>query len=273
MTKETEGMFFDSDGVRIHYLEEGAGEPVVLVHSFMGSVETVWRKTGIFQALARDYRVIAIDCRGHGQSDKPYDPKQYGAQMAKDVLRLLDHLGVGKVHIVGYSMGANIAAILLTTKPERLVSAVLGGAPGRIDWREEDNRRVRVEADEIEKGMLRTQTRRLSPPGSPPPSEEEIKRFSERLLKGQDLLALAAVRRASPDQAIEVTKLAAVAVPTLGIVGSKDPYLQKFESLKRRMPQLKLTVIDGATHTNALKSSEFVRAVKAFLASRSLSGR
>ena len=125
--------FFDSHGVQIHYVERGAGEPIVLVHGRGESLQS-WIDNGVLPDLASDYRVIAIDCRGHGMSGKPHDPKQYGAEMALDIVRLLDHLGISRAHIVGYSMGANITSQLLTVHPERFITATLGGAAGRFRW-------------------------------------------------------------------------------------------------------------------------------------------
>src|SRR2546423_10416220 len=107
-----EDHFFDSNGVKIHYIVEGKGEPVVLIHGFTADIDKNWR-TGfaigpdnqrrgpmIIEALSRNYRVIALDNRGHGKSDKPHDVKQYGNEMVEDVVRLLDHLKIGKAHVV-----------------------------------------------------------------------------------------------------------------------------------------------------------------------------
>src|SRR5918999_4962799 len=130
--------FFDSNGVRIRYVDQGSGPPVVLLHGFSGSLDSGWVETGVLPTLAADYRVIAFDCRGHGQSDKPHDPKSYGLQMGQDVVRLLDHLHIARAHIVGYSLGAIITAKLLTTNPDRFLTATLGGAAGRQRWTPEN---------------------------------------------------------------------------------------------------------------------------------------
>lgn len=124
---------FVSNGVRIHYVEKGRGNVVVLVHGIEES-NAVWRSVPIFEALARDYRVIAIDMRGHGQSQKPHETSAYGREMGLDVVRLLDHLGVARAHIVGYSLGAMVTSQLLTLRPERFRSAVLIAGAGRIAW-------------------------------------------------------------------------------------------------------------------------------------------
>src|SRR3990172_3098016 len=119
--------FFDSNGVRIRYVDQGSGQPVVLIHGFSGNIETSWMDTGVLSNLAKDHRVIALDCRGRGKSDKPRDPKAYGSEVGQDVVRLLDHLKISRAHIVGYSMGAGIVAKLLTTNPNRFLTATLGG--------------------------------------------------------------------------------------------------------------------------------------------------
>src|ERR1700742_2570354 len=96
---------FDSAGVKIHYIVEGQGEPVVLIHGYAASIATNWGAPGIVKKLSENYQVIALDKRGHGQSDKPHDAAAYGPVMFEDVLRLMDHLKLKKAHIVGYSMG------------------------------------------------------------------------------------------------------------------------------------------------------------------------
>ncbi len=119
---------FDSNGVKIRYLVEGEGEPVLLIHGFVVNKELQWGLPGTIKALAKDHRVIALDNRGHGKSGKPTDPKKYGMEMVEDAVRLLDHLKIKKAHVVGYSMGAVITAKLMVTHPDRLLSATLGGA-------------------------------------------------------------------------------------------------------------------------------------------------
>src|SRR6266542_760882 len=91
---------FDSNGVQIRYVDKGRGAPVVLLHGFTGSYARHWEAPGVIAALqAAGYRVIAMDCRGHGQSGKPTEPSQYGLEMVQDVLRLLDHLHVERAHV------------------------------------------------------------------------------------------------------------------------------------------------------------------------------
>ena len=76
------GFMVASDGVKIHYLETGEGSPVVLIHGYTANAEDKWFKTGVAPALARNHRVIAVDCRGHARSAKPHAPTMYGPRMA-----------------------------------------------------------------------------------------------------------------------------------------------------------------------------------------------
>src|SRR5688500_9494864 len=120
--------YFDSDGVKIHYQVWGKGDPIVLVHGFTASIDANWVQPGIVDKLDDDFKVIALDLRGHGKSDKPHDPAVYGEIMAMDVIRLLDHLKIDKAHIVGYSLGGFTTLKLVTMHPERFLTATLGGA-------------------------------------------------------------------------------------------------------------------------------------------------
>ena len=264
--RAAEDRSFDSAGVRIRAVEEGSGEPVILVHGYTVDLEEQFVATGIFPALATRYRAIAFDARGHGRSGKPHDRAAYGPEMGLDVVRLMDHLGLRRAHVVGYSMGAHVVAQLVTLHPERFATLTLGGASGRRNWTAEDQRRVDVESAEMDEGMLRSQILRLWSRDQPPPSEEEIRRRSAEAMAGKDPRALAAVRRSNPDQVVTEAQMRAVTVPTLGIVGTADPYLREFEALKAAMPQLQLVTIPGASHGTAPGRPEFVRALMDFLA-------
>jgi pimeloyl-ACP methyl ester carboxylesterase len=258
--------FFDSAGVPIHYVERGHGAPVVLVHSYCGSFDGQFVRTGLADALAQHHRMIGFDLRGHGASGKPHDPTAYGAEMALDAVRLLDHLSIDRAHVVGYSLGAHLVAQLLTLHPERFLTATLGGACGRRHWTTADEARVSIEADEIEHGLLRTQVFRLWPSDAPTPDEAQVRALSARRLAGNDLLALAAIRRSNRAQVVTDAAMAAVQVPLLGIVGSEDPYLARFRELQALIPHMQLVVIEGARHDDAASRPEFLAALRAFLA-------
>jgi pimeloyl-ACP methyl ester carboxylesterase len=118
---------FVSNGVKIHYEISGQGEPVILIHGLYSSARMNWDLPGVTAQLAKHFQVIALDNRGHGQSDKPQREDQYGAEMAEDIVRLMDHLQIKKARVVGYSLGGMIVMKLLTLHPDRVTLAVLGG--------------------------------------------------------------------------------------------------------------------------------------------------
>jgi pimeloyl-ACP methyl ester carboxylesterase len=136
---------FDSDGADLAYIDEGEREPVLLLHGFASNVVTNWVDTQWVRTLRQaGRRVIAFDHRGHGQSEKLYAPELYGAPvMAEDARRLLDHLGIASADIVGYSMGARVAAFFVFKFPDRVRSAIFAGLGinmvrgmvGTVRWR------------------------------------------------------------------------------------------------------------------------------------------
>jgi pimeloyl-ACP methyl ester carboxylesterase len=263
--------FFDSNGVRIRYIDRGAGAPVLLIHGNGGSLQG-WIDTGIVANLERDYRVIALDARGHGKSGKPREVAAYGQQMGLDLIRLMDHLRLPRGHVVGYSMGASIIGKLLTTHPDRFVSATMGGSAGRFKFTPAEAERLEREAAEKERECVsRSQMIRLAPLGQAPPTEDAIKARSAACLAdpNQDRFALAALHRGFKDLAVTFDQVRAIPVPTLGVVGSLDGYLADFREMKALRPAMTLVVIDGASHggpTGAMARPEFVAAVREFLA-------
>lgn len=116
-----------SSGVKIAYTVQGSGSPVLLIHGLHGSGATNWTLPGITAALAKNHRVIAMDCRGHGRSDKPETEAEYGVKMVEDVIALLNHLDIRKVHLVGYSMGGMISMKTAVLHPERVQGLLLCG--------------------------------------------------------------------------------------------------------------------------------------------------
>lgn len=118
---------FDSAGVRIHYTVQGSGEPVILIHGLYSSGRMNWEVPGTAALLAKHFQVVAMDCRGHGQSDKPQAEGAYGTNMVEDVVRLMDHLGIRKARVAGYSMSGMVGMKLAVMHPERVSRLVLGG--------------------------------------------------------------------------------------------------------------------------------------------------
>jgi pimeloyl-ACP methyl ester carboxylesterase len=264
--------FFDSNGVRIRYVEQGQGAPIVLIHGYTGNLDRHFIANGVFAELSRDYRVIALDCRGHGKSGKPSDPGAYGPEMGQDVVRLLDHLQIPRAHIIGYSMGAMIVGQLLTTNPDRFLTASLVGHHAVHSWTAADTQEAEEAARELEGPTpFRSLIIGIWPPATPPPSDEQVRQLATGLVAGNDLKALAAFNRGRSKMVVTDTQLARVTVPTLGIIGSADPSVDSLRALKSLMPALTVVVVDGAEHggeRGVMRRPEFMATLRPFLAGR-----
>ncbi len=263
---------FDSDGVKIVYVEAGEGEPVILVHGFTASAAMQWITPGIFDALAKDYRVIAIDNRGHGKSDKPHDPQAYGATMVEDVRRLLDHLGIKKAHLVGYSMGGFISNKFLAEHPDRLLSVTLGGA----GWTKEHSETLSMLEDlatSLEQGKgIKPLIERLVPEGKPKPSDEQIAAMNSMVMLMNDPKALAAVARGMKGLAVTEEQVKANKLPVLALIGEIDPLKTGVDELQGVMPNLEVVVIEKADHMTAFPDPKFIQSLSKFLGEHSQSG-
>jgi pimeloyl-ACP methyl ester carboxylesterase len=238
---------FDSAGVRIRYVDHGSGAAVLLVHGFTADLDRSWVETGILPDLARDHRVIAFDLRGHGGSGKPHEPRAYD-EIALDAIRLLDHLGVDKAHVVGYSLGGIIAAKLLTTHPQRFASALLGGAAYRRSRSERADREADAAAREIEAGLYRALLVSTAPTDEAALTEDAIVLRSKDIAARNDQRALAALMRARRALIVTDAEIAAVRVKALAVVGSADPALPRVKAMQAVWPGLELQVVQGATH-------------------------
>jgi|SRR5215469_362486 len=248
--------FFDSHGVQIHYDEHGAAQPVVLLHGFASNANNNWGMTGSYSSLARRYRVIAIDCRGHGKSDKPHDRESYsGDKIGADVTRLLDRLGIKRKLVMAYSMDARISLGLLVSHPERLRVAVLGGIGAPSNREVVSNRPAIVEAllsnhPEIIKRTTAKQFRQLAEPNR------------------NDLKALAACMAAHrPDATVEdLAILRGNPVPVLIVIGTKDLLVGNPEELQDAVHRSELVKLEGRDHLNAPGDKRYKEAVLKFFA-------
>ncbi len=257
---------FDSDGVPIHYVISGLdeAEPVVLIHGFAGNVTDPW--SAISPSLEKDYRVIALDCRGHGRSGKPHEPEKYGVEMVRDVVRLLDHLNIKKAHVVGYSMGAVIALNVAARFPERVLSVTLGGS-GALG---ENRKEMMLElADSLEQGrglrpflmVMIADKRKLTP--------AFIKQVDDVVLSANDPKALAAVVRGAmlPDTGLKLTdaQIAGIAPPSLALIGAEDPVRSGVDDMQKLHPGTRVVVIAHSDHMNAWQKPEFLLELRKFL--------
>lgn len=272
ITRRVKGSYFDSNGVQLHYTVEGEGEPVVLLHGFAVTADINWRLLGITQALAKEFRVIATDLRGHGLSGKPHDTRQYGAEMVDDVLRLLDHLKIGKAHVVGYSLGGMITLKLAAMHPERLLTA----SPLGAGWERPENSAFLGAIDEIEEALKSGHG--VGPLSAHLGSEREkpgllhtlwVKFVTRYLNDGQ---ALGDMVRALPELAVEEVDLRGISVPLCSIVGSRDPLKAGVDAMQGLVPDLEVTVLEGADHIRAPRRPELLSALKSFLRQHSPRG-
>jgi len=270
-------LYFDSIGVQIRYVEAGSGEPVLLIHGVTQNIETNWISTGVFQNLSKDHRVIAFDLRGHGKSGKPHEPSAYGREMVQDAVRLLDHLGIARANIVGYSLGAIITEKLATTNGDRFITATLGGHGGYRNWRPEfDQSAERIAKDLEGEVPFRGLVVAMTPPDEPKRTEEDIRARSDALVKMNDVKALEAYYMGGTRE-LNATdaEVAGIKFPVLGIIGSLDN-VKGMSQLKSVLPSMKLVVIDGATHAgerSAVRRPEFVASIRELMAASATSSR
>jgi pimeloyl-ACP methyl ester carboxylesterase len=241
--------FFDSHGVQIRYVEDGAGPPVVMLHGYTGTLERHFVANGVFAAIAKNHRAIAMDLRAHGKSGKPHDPKAYGDELAKDVVRLLDHLKIQRAHIVGYSLGAMIAGRLVTINPERLLSVAFIGSHPRRELNASDKKFIEDSLSEMESDLpFRSLAVAIQPVGTPLPSDDELRKMVAPLIAANDVKAFAAMWRGGAFLLTTDAALKAAKFPMIEIIGTLDPSVSEVEPLRRAHPQIKTLVLEGATH-------------------------
>jgi len=245
---------FQSDGVEINYIVQGSGPPVLLIHGFASSLHGNWRATGIVDALVKSGRkVVALDCRGHGRSGKPHDPEAYGGtKMADDAVALLDHLGIAKADLMGYSMGGGVSASLLVRKPERFNCVILAGiGDAMVDGpRPERARNIAAGMEATDASAVEDETAR------------GFRQFAEQ--SGNDLGALAAMQR-SGRQPLDPSLLSAVALPVMVLIGKDDTLVGKADKLAATIPGAKHVVVPG-DHLTVFAHPEYTNEVLAFLA-------
>ena len=241
------------DGTEIVYDDWGAdllGVPIVLHHGFAASVVANWTAPGVVdKLLPLGRRIVALDARGHGRSGKPHDPAAYAdGAMVKDTRALIDHLGVDRIDLVGYSMGAHVS-LGVATEETRVRSVVLGGIGGATVTGAAFDRSEIADGLIVEDASTITNAR-----------AKGFRRFAEATKA--DRFALAAVMRAD---GVRPTGLDRIAVPCMVLVGTEDDLAANVHDLLDAIPGAKLVTVPG-DHLSAVAEPAFAEALVDFLA-------
>lgn len=243
---------FNSAGVDIAYSDEGEGAPILLIHGFASNARVNWQATGwVKTLLGAGYRVICIDNRGHGESEKLYDPELYSASiMAEDAARLLEHLHIDHAAVMGYSMGARISAFLTMQHPHMVSRVVFAGLAERMV--------LGVPGGEaISDGLLAADVRDVDDLGA-----RSFRIFAENTKS--DLKALAACIRSSRVK-IKAEALAKITCPVLVVAGDLDTVSGPVQPLVDMIPGAKGITLPNRNHMNAVGDIGYKKAVLEFL--------
>lgn len=243
---------FSHDGQNIAFIDEGKGDPILLVHGFASTHEVNWIGPGWVETLLEaGYRVVALDNRGHGDSSKSHDPQDYTPEkMASDAAALLEHLDIRRAHVMGYSMGARIAAFLALANPEKVATLVFGGLgigmiEGVGEW------------DIIADALL------AEDPASVTHERGRMFRaFADQTKSDrQALAACISTSRAllSPEE------VARIAHPVLVAVGTRDDIAGAPEPLAALLPQGEAFAIERRDHMRSVGDKTFKQRVLEFL--------
>ncbi len=245
---------FDSRGHQIHYEDHGDGAAVLMIHGFGTHARALWGESGVIGHLARRWRVIAPDLRGHGRSSRSYLREHYGmANLCGDLIGLMDHLGVARALIVGYSMGSRIALQLLLDYPERFRAAVLGGFGG---------------SGAMAAGGQRERVAAALAADDPATIEDDLARRFRRGIEamGGDLKALAACIGAE-ENIPDLAKLPRIEAPVMFLSGTRDRIVGDPSTMVPHFSVARVARIEGGDHVGAPADPAFHRAIAEFFES------
>jgi pimeloyl-ACP methyl ester carboxylesterase len=251
---------FSAKGVHIAFIDahpqgEDRGEPILLIHGFASNHKINWLNPRWVDTLTRaGRRVIALDNRGHGASQKLYAPAEYRTDlMAEDSASLLAHLGIERADVMGYSMGARIGAFLALGRPDLVRSLVLGGLGDRL-----------VHGAGLPMGIAEAMEA-PSLDGLTDPMQRMFRAFADQTKS--DRAALAACIRGSR-QSLTESGVAKIAAPALVAVGTRDPIAGDAHKLAALMPNAAALDIPGRDHNVAVGDRVYKQGVLAFLERR-----
>ena len=246
---------YQSGTVKIAFDDVGTGDgrPMFLVHGFSSNRKENWQRLGWYGAFERKrVRCVALDCRGHGESDKPHDASAYSrTAMANDVLALASHLSIPRFHLMGYSMGARVALAACLAAPERIATLTLGGVGKRL-----------IEPEPRQGNPMAAAMEAASPDEISDPLLKSFRTFADE--QGEDRLALAAFTRA-PDTPFDWTSMKALKVPVLVVAGTRDELAGDPEPLAQAFGDGRAVSLPGCDHFSAIAHALYKATVFDFL--------
>lgn len=235
------------------YIDEGTGQPVVLVHGFASSARVNWLDTGWIDWLVKaGYRTIALDNRGHGGSVKLHQPEDYRLEkMSGDVKALIDQLDLARVRAIGYSMGARILLDFATVNSNRLEKLVLGGIGGAMA-------KAGLDREHIASALLAPSLDEIGDPVG-----RSYRLFADQTRSDRQALAACIRGYGRP---VDPAEAAHIAVPTLVAVGTKDVVAGSAAELAAMIPDAKVLDIPNRDHMRATGDKVFKEGVTTFFA-------
>ncbi|HXC54225.1 MAG TPA: alpha/beta fold hydrolase [Rhizomicrobium sp.] len=247
---------FESGGLRLAYDDiagPGVGRPMLLIHGFASNRNENWQRLGWYGALERKrIRTVALDLRGHGESAKPHDPALYGREaMAGDILALMDHLGLERAHLMGYSMGARLALAAALRAPHRFATLTVGGIGEKL-----------FEPRSFAGNPMAAAMEEADPEKITEPMLKSFRAFADA--QGEDRLALAALTRAK-DVPFSREELAKLDVPVLVVAGARDELAGDPEPLAKVFADGRAVTLPGVDHFSAIAHALYKAAVFDFL--------
>ena len=243
---------FESNGLSLAYETSGEGPSVLCIHGFASSGKVNWIETGWVETLVgAGYRAITFDHRGHGQSDKPHDPDAYYPErMVEDCLALLDHLGEERVALLGYSMGARVAAFMAFSHPERVAAAIFGGMGMNLV-------NGLTDGNDIIAGLRAPSLDDLTHP-----TARQFRIFADHTRSDREALAACMETSRQPMARSDVRR---IDVPVLVAVGEADEMAGPPEPLAQLLPHGEAFVIPRRDHMRATGDTKFKAAALDFL--------
>jgi pimeloyl-ACP methyl ester carboxylesterase len=248
----------DSNGTSIHFISKGKGVPIILIHGFLSNSNWNWIESGTFDSLAKNNRVIAMDVRGHGASEKPHSQEAYGKEIVEDINRLMEHLKIDRAILVGYSMGGEITLAYLTAYPEKVIKAIAGGC----GWMKTNDQKFELWKQYRDllattpKGMLVSE--RLW-------QVKDTTAAFFKMVNSNDAIALSGIANGMLQLCIEENKLRNNTVPTLLLVGENDDLRKSAEDAISVAANMRLQVLKGQDHISAISDPFFIKAIEEFV--------